>query len=269
MAGGRRRRWPGGGGGGARSACPVLAATARRPGALGLPRAVALRRMTGGRHPATMGRTCPSAGLWPVRTLCVLALCVHVAPSMYVAALRTFARPCCGLGVLVQFCRRTYLASESARTTPLTAPAFSPGVSTPVRPCPARLHLVQLRLVRLRPARPSWVLGVLVQFCRRTYLDGESARTTLPTAPVFSPDVSRLVRPRPARSHPVRLRPARSRPVRPNRHHAIAHVCIVRARAMRVGCVRLGPARWGVVFVQGFAYVHLVVALGVQHTQSA
>ena len=30
------------------------------------------------------------------------------------------------------------------------------------------------------------------------------------------------------------LRPARSRPVRPNRHHAIAHVCIVRARSMRV-----------------------------------
>ena len=30
---------------------------------------------------------------------------------------------------------------------------------------------------------------------------------------------------------------------------------------MRVGCVRLRPARWGVVFVQGFAYVHLVVAL--------
>ena len=59
----------------------------------------------------------------------------------------------------------------------------------------------------------------------------------------------------------VRLRPARSRPVRPNPHDAIAHVCIVRARAMRVGCVRLRPARWGVVFVQGFAYVHLVVAL--------
>ena len=128
--------------------------------------------------PPTMGRTCPSAGLWPVRTLCVLALCVHVAPSMYVAALRTFARPCCVLGVLVQFCRRTYLDSESARTTPPTAPAFSLGVSTPVRPCPARLHLVRLRLVRLRPAR--------------------------------------------------------SRPVRPNRHHAIAHVCSVRARAMRV-----------------------------------
>ena len=184
MAGGRRRRWPGGGGGGARSACPVLATTARRPGALGLPRAVALRRMTGGRrHPATMGRTCPSAGLWPVRTLCVLALCVHVVPSMYVAALRTFARPCCVLGVLVQFCRRTHLDSESARTTPPTAPAFSLGVSTPVRPCPARLHLVRLRLVRLRPAR--------------------------------------------------------SRPVRPNRHHAIAHVCIVRARAMcvLVACV--------------------------------
>ena len=166
----------------------MLAATARRPGALGLPRAVALRRMTGGRrHPATMGRTCPSAGLWPVRTLCVLALCVHVAPSMYVAALRTFARPCCVLGVLVQFCRRTYLDGESARTTPPTAPAFSPGVSTPVRPCPARLHLVQLRLVRLRPAR--------------------------------------------------------SRPVRPNRHHAIAHVCIVRARAMHVCIVRARAMR--------------------------
>ena len=30
---------------------------------------------------------------------------------------------------------------------------------------------------------------------------------------------------------------------------------------MRVGCVRLRPARWGVVFVQGFAYVHLLGAL--------
>ena len=119
---------------------------------------------------------------------------------MYVAALRTFARPCCFLGVLVQFCRRTYLDGETARTTRPTAPAFSPGVSTPVRPCPARSHLVSLRLVR-------------------------------------------------------------SRPVRPNPHDAIAHVCFVRARAMRVGCVRLRPARWGVVFVQGFAYVHLVVAL--------
>ena len=166
----------------------MLAATARRPGALGLLRAAALRRMTGGRrHPATMGRTCPSAGLWPVRTLCVLALCVHVVPSMYVAALRTFARPCCVLGVLVQFCRRTHLDSESARTTPPTAPAFSLGVSTPVRPCPARLHLVRLRLVRLRPAR--------------------------------------------------------SRPVRPNRHHAIAHVYIVRARAMHVCIVRARAMR--------------------------
>ena len=155
---------------------------------MGLPRAVALRRMTGGRrHPATMGRTCPSAGLWPVRTSCVLALCAHVAPSMYVAALRMFARPCCVLGVLVQFCRRTYLDGESARTTPPTAPAFSPGVSTPVRPCPARLHLVQLRLVRLRPAR--------------------------------------------------------SRPVRPIRHHAIAHVYIVRARAMHVCIVRARAMR--------------------------
>ena len=198
MAGGRRRRWPGGGGGGARSACPVLAATARRPGALGLPRAVALRRMTGGRrHPATMGRTCPSAGLWPVRTLCVLALCVHVAPSMYVAALRTFARPCCVLGVLVQFCRRTYLDGESDRTTPPTAPAFSSGVSPPVRPYPARSHLVRLRLVRLRPARSRPVRhSAIAHVC--------------------------IV---------VRLRPARSRPVR---HNAIAHVCIVRARAMRV-----------------------------------
>merc|ERR1719453_674086 len=142
LARGRRRR------------CAERLSGACRPGALGLPRAVALRRMTGGRrHPATMGRMRPNAGLWPVRTLCVLALCVHVAPSMYVAALRTFARPCCVLGVLVQFCRRTYLDSESARTTPPTAPAFSPGVSTPVRPCPARSHLVRLRLVRLRPAR--------------------------------------------------------------------------------------------------------------------
>ena len=124
---------------------------------------------------------------------------------MYVAALRTFARPCCVLGVLGQFCRRTYLDGESARTTPPTAPAFSSGVSPRVRPYLARSHLVRLRLVRLRPAR--------------------------------------------------------SRPVRPNPHDAIAHVCIVRARAMRVGCVRLRPARWGVVFVQGFAYVHLVVAL--------
>ena len=80
----------------------------------------------------------------------------------------------------------------------------------------------------------------------------------------------------------VRLRPARSRPVR---HNAIAHVCIVHATMLLrrfalytpqcycaclhctrpchacVGCVRLRPARWGVVFVQGFAYVHLVVAL--------
>ena len=155
--------------------------------------------------PATMGRTCPSAGLWPVRTSCVFARCAHVAPSMYVAALRTFARPCCVLGVLVQLCRRTYLDGESACTTPPTAPALLPGVLTPVRSCPARSNLARLRLVRLRPAR--------------------------------------------------------SRPVRPNPHDAIAHVCIVRARAMRVGCVRLRPARWGVVFVQGFAYVHLVVAL--------
>ena len=187
----------------------MLAATARRPGALGLPRAVALRRMTGGRrHPATMGRTCPSAGLWPVRTLCVLALCVHVAPSMYVAALRTFARPCCVLGVLVQFCRRTYLDSESARTTPPTAPAFSPGVSTPVRPCPARSDLVRLRLVRLRPA-PCAIA---------------------PCAPKSPP------------CYCACLHCARP-----------CYAC--------VGCVRLRPARWGVVFVQGFAYVHLVVAL--------
>ena len=113
-----------------------------------------------------------------MRTSCVLALCAHVAPSMYVAALRTFARPCCVLGVLGQFCRRTYLDGESARTTPPTAPAFSSGVSPRVRPYLARSHLVRLRLVRLRPAR--------------------------------------------------------SRPVRPNPHDAIAHVCIVRARAMRV-----------------------------------
>ena len=195
-----------------------------------------------------MGRTCPSAGLWPVCSSCVLALCAHVAPSMYVAALRTFARPCCVLGVLVQFCRRTYLDSESARTTPPTAPAFSSGVSPRVRPYPARSHLVRLRLVRLRPARLRPVRhNAIAHVC--------------------------IV---------VRLRPARSRPVR---HNAIAHVCIVHATMLLrrfalytpqcycaclhctrpchacVRCVRLRPARWGVVFVQGFAYVHLPVAI--------
>ena len=183
------------------------------------------------RNPATVGRACPSAGLWPVCTPCVLALCAHVAPSMYVAALRVFARPCCVLCVLVQFCRRTYLDGESARTTPPTAPAFSSGV----RPCPARL-----RLVRLRPVRRNAAAHVCIV---------------------------------------VRLRPARLRPVR---HNAVARVCIVHATMLLrrfalytpqcccaclhctrpchacVGCVRLRPARWGVVLVQGFAYVHLV-----------
>ena len=206
MVGDRRRRWPGGGGGDARSVCPVLAAVARRPGALGSPRAVAPRRMTRGRRvlqqwpgsyvserrPVACAHLVRARAVRACRAIDVRGRPAHVCPPVLC--------PRCDRAVL-----SSYLDGESARTTPPTAPAFLPGVSPPVRPCPARSHLVSLRLVRLRPAR--------------------------------------------------------SRPVRPNPHDAIAHVCIVRARAMRVGCVRLRPARWGVVFVQGFAYVHLVVAL--------
>ena len=46
-----------------------------------------------------------SAGACPrlVRTPCALALCAHDVPCLQVPAQRSSARPCCALGVPVQF----------------------------------------------------------------------------------------------------------------------------------------------------------------------
>ena len=153
MAGGRRRRWPGGGGGGARSACPVLAAVARRPGALGSPRAVAPRRMTRGRRvlqqwpgsyvserrPVACAHLVRARAVRACRAIDVRGRPAHVCPSVLC--------PRCARAVL-----SSYLDGEIARTTPPTAPAFSPARAVMLVPAPY-VHVQCLLLPLLHPVR--------------------------------------------------------------------------------------------------------------------
>mgnify|MGYP000181941309 CR=1 FL=1 len=84
---------------------------------------------------------------------CVLVLCAHVVLWLYVPAFRTFARPCCVLGVLVHICRRTYPDGECACTTPPPAPDFSQGLPTPCSPPRNTGHRRQHRLRVVRRDR--------------------------------------------------------------------------------------------------------------------
>ena len=116
--------------------------------------------------------------------------CAHVAPCLYLPALRTSARPCCVLGVPVQFCRRP----------------------TTVSPDRARRH-------RVRPASRA---------SPRCH-----ARASAPCAYAV-------------------LAAAHVAPRAHARHDAVAQVCVVRARVMRVcaacACaLRAGAVRAGAV----------------------